>query len=170
MRLDDDGEYYELEKPCKQENLRIKFEFSGPLTPKRNGKVERKFQNLYGRIREMMNDSGIEGEFCEGLWAECASTASFYEDIIVNKGKKKPPIELMLMFNQKVKELRNFKRSGEMCVATTIDKIQSKISDKGTTCIFVGYAVNHADDVYRLLNPETKKIIKIERCCLARKW
>jgi hypothetical protein len=26
--------------------------------------------------------------------------------------------------------------------------------------VFVGYAVNHADDVYRLLNPKTKNIIK----------
>jgi hypothetical protein len=26
--------------------------------------------------------------------------------------------------------------------------------------VFVGFAVNHADDVYRLLNPKTKIIIK----------
>jgi hypothetical protein len=28
----------------------IKFEFLGPRTPQRNGKVERKFQKIYGRI------------------------------------------------------------------------------------------------------------------------
>jgi hypothetical protein len=28
----------------------------------RNGKVERKFQTLYGRIRAMFNDSGIVNE------------------------------------------------------------------------------------------------------------
>jgi hypothetical protein len=47
-----------------------------------------------------------------------------------------------------------------MCVATTKNKIQGKLSNKGTVCVFVGYAVKHADDVYRLLNPKTKSIIK----------
>jgi hypothetical protein len=54
----------------------------------------------------------------------------------------------------------NLKRFGEMCVATTKNKIQAKLSDKGTVCVFVGYAVNRADDVYRLLNPKTKSIIE----------
>jgi hypothetical protein len=48
-----------------------------------------------------------------------------------------------------------------MCVATTKNKVQAKLSNKGTVCVFVGYAVNHADDVYRLLNTKTKSIIKL---------
>jgi hypothetical protein len=37
-------------------SLGIKFEFLGPITPQRVGKVERKFQTLhYGRIRAMLN-------------------------------------------------------------------------------------------------------------------
>jgi hypothetical protein len=47
-----------------------------------------------------------------------------------------------------------------MRLVTTKNKIQGKLSDKVTVCVFVGYAVNHADDVYRLLNPKTKSIIK----------
>jgi hypothetical protein len=47
-----------------------------------------------------------------------------------------------------------------MCVAKTKNNIQGKFSDKGTVCVFVGYAVNHADYVYRLLNSKTKSIIK----------
>jgi hypothetical protein len=35
----------------------------------RNGKVERKFQTHNGRIRAMMNDSEIYGEFRDRLWA-----------------------------------------------------------------------------------------------------
>jgi hypothetical protein len=50
LRLDDAGENYALEKECKQQNLAVKFEYSGPRTPQRNGKVERKFQTIYGRI------------------------------------------------------------------------------------------------------------------------
>jgi hypothetical protein len=77
LRLDDAGENFALEKLCEQQNVDVKFEFSGPRTPQRNGKVERKFQILYGRIQAMFNDAGIEGNFHQGLWAECASTATF---------------------------------------------------------------------------------------------
>jgi len=157
LRLDDAGENFALEKFCKQQNLQVKFEFSGPRTPQRNGKVERKFQTLYGRIRAMMNSAGIEGEFRKGLWAECASTATFYENIIVNKEKKKSPFELM--FKSKGKELKSLKRFGEMCVVTTKAKIQGKLNDRGTACVFVGYPKGHSNDVYRLLNPETNQII-----------
>jgi hypothetical protein len=105
-----------------------------------------------------MNDFEIDGEFHYGLWAECASTDTFNDNSIINKDKKKYPIELM--FKNRAKGLRNLKSFGEMCVATTKNKIQEKLSDKGTVCVFVGYAVNHADEVYKLLNPKTKSIIK----------
>ena len=62
LRLDDAGENFALEKACKQQQLGVTFEFSGPRTPQRNGKVERKFQTLYGKIRVKFNASGIDGE------------------------------------------------------------------------------------------------------------
>jgi hypothetical protein len=45
----------------------VKFEFSDPRTPHRNGKVERKFQTLYGRIRSMLNEAGIQGQLREKI-------------------------------------------------------------------------------------------------------
>jgi hypothetical protein len=50
LRGDDAGENFALEKLCKQQNVDVKFEFSGPRTPQRNGKVEQEFLTLYGRI------------------------------------------------------------------------------------------------------------------------
>jgi hypothetical protein len=105
-----------------------------------------------------MNDSEIDGEFHDGLWAECASTATYYDNLIINKNKKKPPNELM--FENRAKGRRNLRRLGEMCVATTKNKVQGKLSDKGNACVSNRYAVNHDDDVYKVLNPKTKSIIK----------
>jgi hypothetical protein len=105
-----------------------------------------------------MNDSEIDGEFCDGLWAECSSTTTYDDNLIINKDMKKSPIEIM--FKNRAKGLRNLKIFGEMCVLTTKNKIQEKFPDKGTVCVFVGYAVNHADDVYRLMNQKAKSIIK----------
>jgi hypothetical protein len=91
----------------------LQFEFSGPRTAQRNGKVERKFQTLYGRIRDMFNDSGIVDEIRDGLWAECASTTSFYENRIVNKETQQSPLQLM--YNKRSKEAKILKTFGEMC-------------------------------------------------------
>jgi hypothetical protein len=67
LRLDDAGENFAQEKLCKQQNVDVKFKFSGPRTSQRNGKVEQKFQTLYGRIRAMFHDAGIESNFLQGF-------------------------------------------------------------------------------------------------------
>jgi hypothetical protein len=69
-----------------------------------------------------MNASEIDGEFRDGFWAEYASTVTYYYNLIINKDKKKSPIDLM--FKKKAIGLRNLKSFGEMCVATTKNKIQ----------------------------------------------
>jgi hypothetical protein len=49
IRLDNAGENASVERDCKEKCLGINFEFSDLRIPQRNGKVERKFQTLYGR-------------------------------------------------------------------------------------------------------------------------
>jgi hypothetical protein len=63
LKYDHTRESYTLEKTCQQQKL----EYSGARTPRRNGKVEVKFQTLYGRIWAKLNYSGIEGEFRDGI-------------------------------------------------------------------------------------------------------
>jgi hypothetical protein len=77
------------------------------LVHRKKGKVEREFQSFYGGIRAMINDSEIDGEFRDGLWAECASTATYYDNSIINKDEKKSPFNLM--FKKRSKGLRNLK-------------------------------------------------------------
>jgi transposase InsO family protein len=62
IRFDDADENMTMKNDPEIKTFGIKFEFSGPITPQRNGKVERKFQTLYGRIRAMLNGAGLEGE------------------------------------------------------------------------------------------------------------
>jgi hypothetical protein len=46
IRLDDAGENVFIKRACQEKFLGIKFDFSGPRTPQKNGKVERKFQTF----------------------------------------------------------------------------------------------------------------------------
>jgi hypothetical protein len=146
---------FAVEKACKQHHLGLQFELSEPRTPQRYGKVERKFQTLYGRIWAMFNDSGIVDEIRDGFWAECASTASFYENRIVNKETQQSPLQLM--YNKQFKGSKNLKNFGETWVVTTKKTIQGKLNDKGTFGLFVAYPDNHANDVYRIFNIKPNK-------------
>ena len=51
--------------------------------------------------------------------------------------------------------LRTWGEAGTVKTATDTTK---KLEDKGTHCIFVGYCRDHAGDVYRMFNPQTKKL------------
>jgi hypothetical protein len=62
IRCDDAGENITMKNDPEIKSFGIKFEFSGPRTPQRNGNVKRKSQTLYGRIRAMLNGAGLEGE------------------------------------------------------------------------------------------------------------
>ena len=57
-----------------------------------------------------------------------------------------------------MKYMRTF---GKMAVVAIHEgkKMRSKLDKKGKTCMFVGYAEDHAGDVYRFLNIHTKRII-----------
>jgi hypothetical protein len=64
----DSGENKAFQNECKSIGWNIKLEFSGPRTPKRDGKVERKFQTFYGRIRALLNCFGLKDELRSDVW------------------------------------------------------------------------------------------------------
>jgi hypothetical protein len=108
----------------------VKFEFSGTRTPQRNGKVERKFQTFYGRIRSMMNGAGLSGDLRNKIWAECAITTTYLANILSSKSSLKSPFELL--FGSKPILHYELKIFGEVGVVTTKDKIQSKLNNRGS--------------------------------------
>ena len=57
-----------------------------------------------------------------------------------------------------MKHMRTF---GEMAVVAIHEgkKVRSKLDNRGKICMFVGYAEDHAKDVYRFLNIHTTRII-----------
>jgi hypothetical protein len=67
IRYNDSGENKALFDECRSKGHNVKFEFSGPRTPQRNGKVERKFQTFFGRIRAMLNSAGVKDQLRSGV-------------------------------------------------------------------------------------------------------
>ena len=93
------------------------------------------------------------------LWCEAAQTATMLDNILVQDSAKSPPFTQFFGVDPKyAKPLRVF---GEMCVVADADnKVgRTKIDPRGKISIFVGYSTQYAGDVYRLLNPETRRVI-----------
>lgn len=135
----------------------ITFEYTAPGTPQQNGVVERAFATLMGRARAMMNQAGFPKIKREQLWPEAAWTATKLENILVSEGshsfKKFYGTDLGY-----VKHLRVFGEIGVTMIPSN-NHIRSKIEDCGCQCMFLGYADNHAGDVFRFLNLQTHRVI-----------
>jgi hypothetical protein len=157
IRSDDAGENMTMKNDPEIKSFGIKFEFSGPRTPQRNEKVEKKFQTLYGRIRAMLNGAGLEGELKDKIWSECLMNVTYLSNIMSTKSSFKSPFKLLYDEIPKLRD--NLKIFGEVGVVTTEEKIQAKLSNQGTTCMFVGYTEHHSRDVYRILNLTTNSMI-----------
>jgi hypothetical protein len=142
-----------LEDECKSKGLGIVFEYPGSITPQRNGKVERMFKILYGRIRPMLNGTGLQEEIRRGIWADFASTSIFNPNILATIATKRFPQELL--FGKEAHCAHFIRLFGDIGII-----IQGKIMDQDTLCKFFEYPPNHACDIYRMLKQKKKHIIK----------
>ena len=78
---------------------------------------------------------------------------------MVRTDRTKPPHTLF--FNKDVKYMKHLRSFGEMAVIAIHEgkKMRSILDTRGKTSMFVGYADDHAGDVYRFITIQTKKVI-----------
>ena len=100
----------------------------------------------------------------EKIWAECAKTATLLNNVLANKnvhsGKDQPPQSPYQVFYGKLpKYFSGLKVFGEIGIfKMSYSRLQSKLNNKGSTAIFVGYSTRHGNNVYRMFNLTTHSI------------
>jgi len=161
LRCDNGGENKRTEEYLKEKGLGTQFEYAAPNTPQQNGKVERKFATLYGRIRATLNSLG-DDELRTKLWAEAAAMMTLMENISVKKRGEKPAFTKF--FNRDCKIIPYLRRFGEMAVIKDDKKIIGKSHNKGLEAMFVGYAKDHVMGVYRWYCIDTASIRESRDC------
>jgi hypothetical protein len=82
---------------------------------------------------------------------------TYLSKIISTKSNLKSPFELL--YGKKPTLHNNLKIFGEVGLVTTKDKIQAKLTNRGTIYMFVEYTEHHWSDVYRILNLTANSII-----------
>ena len=112
-----------------------------------------------GRARAMLIQAGIDSKGKGEFWCEVISTAPKLDSIMVRAERTKPPHTLF--YSKDAKYMKYMRSFGEMAVVAIHEgkKMRSKLDNRGKRCMFVGYAEDHAGDVYRFLNIHTKRII-----------
>jgi len=61
-------------------------------------------------------------------------------------------------FKDQQKFTSNLHTFGEIGIVLAKKKIKSKLVDRGSAALFVGYAENHAGDVFKMFNLKTFKV------------
>ena len=115
--------------------------------------------NPNGQIRSNDEQADFSQQDKRNFWCEVISTATKLDNIMVRKERTKPPHTLF--YNEGARYVKYLRSFGEMAVIAISDgkKMRSKLDTRGRTGIFVGYADDHAGNVYRFINIQTKKII-----------
>ena len=152
------GENKILEKECTRRKMGVMFEYTSVNTPQQNGRIERKFATLHGRVQSMFVAAGIDGSLRKLLWAEAMNTAVDINNIFVNQQDEKSPYKMMTRGTTPPKYAMTLQRFGEIgIVPNRTSQHKSKITNRGKAVLMVGYNRQSAQGVYRILNFKTKK-------------
>jgi hypothetical protein len=72
IRCENSGENKDIQQAIIPiSKIKVKFEVTAPDTPQKNGKIERKFATLYGKIRATLNKAEFTWSLCHSMWAYC---------------------------------------------------------------------------------------------------
>ena len=159
VRCDNAGENRSSRKTCKSEGHGIKFEYTAPGTPQQNGRVERKFQTLYGRIRAMLAGSGFSRKIQLQLWTEAANTATLLDSYLITDASDMNSYQKFFGKGKRCPVTEPTKKFGEPCIVSDRTKIKSKLQERGKEANWIGYASDHATYRYHIFNPKTRKVI-----------
>ena len=87
IRCDNAGENRTLERQCIDKGLDITFEYTAPYSPQFNGRVERKFPTLKGRVRAMLNWEGVTENMRAKLWGYAVYNTTQHDVILTTRNR-----------------------------------------------------------------------------------
>ena len=135
----------------------IKLELTPPNSPQFNGVVERKFVTLRDRAHAMMLGAHLTEEHQGKLWAEAVYTVTRIHNGVPNRNGEAPDV---LWYGKPCEILKHLVKWGRIGYVTIHDKNKPKMTKKAIKMVFLGYAAEHAGDVYCFYNPETRRVIE----------
>eukprot|EP00977_Amphora_coffeiformis_P005907 scaffold1252_cov154-Amphora_coffeaeformis.AAC.1 len=162
IRMDNGGENKKLVKRLNSPEWKMypTIEYTARDTPQHNHMAEVGLSTLYGRGRAMMSYANIPNDWKPIVAPKAFETASDLDGLVpVEVNGKVQPRDIH--YNKRLPMFAYHLRTwGEAGVVKVKTSTSPKLSDRGVTCMFVGYAKDHAGDCYQMLNMETRRILE----------
>jgi Integrase core domain len=152
LRSDNGGEYTSKEFKAYCAKYRIRHEKTVPGTPQHNGVAERMNRTIVEKVRCMLKMAKLPKQF----WGEAVRTSCY----LINRS---PSVPLKFEISERVWSKKNVSYSHlrvfECKAYVHIPKERrSKLDDKATPCIFLGYG--NEEFGYRLWDLEKRRIVR----------
>ena len=135
--------------------LNIQFEITARDTPQQNHLAELGFTSLASKGRALMNQANIPLSVRYKVFKEAFKTATLLDGLQTTSIDEKIATRYMHFFGSNpnfAKHLRTWGEAGTVKIKT---KSTPKIADRGAQCMFVGYALDHSGNTYRMWDPIT---------------
>ena len=160
IRCDNAGENIALEKKNSSAiwQLNIDFEYIARDTPQENSYAEVGFATIIKRGNAMMIAANLSLEKRYVFFREAMERATLLDGLVVTiiEGIKLTRVEhWSSSLPRWVSYLRTW---GEAGVVKLNSKTTAKLVQNGVTCMCVGYTLSHEGNVYRMRDPNTRRI------------
>ena len=163
LRMDNAGENKSLEEKMNSVDwkLNIDAEYTAVYTPKQNHLAELSFYIIANRGRAMMYRANVPLMMRYKLFKEAFTTVTQLDQLAVIEinRKSKKRYKHWSSSDRDPKFAKSLRTRGEAGTVKTRKVTTSKLEDRGTTCMLVGYALNHDHGVYRMWNPNTDRLV-----------
>jgi hypothetical protein len=138
--------------------MNIDFEFTARNTPQQNSLAEVSLATIANRGRSLMSAANVPELIRNRVYSEAFKTATLLDGLVPIEldGKEASRYE---HWCGKVPGFAEYLRTwGEAGTVTIKDKMMPKVRDRGVQCMFVGYALDHPGDTYRMWDPNTGRV------------
>ena len=161
VRMDNAGENKVLEEKSNGASwkLGIKYEYTARDTPQQNSLAEVGFALIANKGRALMANANVPLKIRYKVVSEAFKTATLLDGLVVVTidGKTATRYEHWAeSIPQFTQHLRTWGEAGTVKIKTLAT---AKVADRGLQCMFVGYAIKHSPDTYRMWNPNTNKVL-----------
>ena len=144
----------------KNWKLNLEIEYTGKATPQRNHLVELGFATLWARARATMIEAKVPLAIRYKVCKECIATVTLLDGLVTTELNGQLKTRFEHWYGKIPRFAKKLRTWGEAGVVKTKILATPKVGDRGVTCMFVGYNTDHGDDVYRMWNPDTKRLLR----------
>jgi hypothetical protein len=165
IRCDNSGKNHDSQNQIKDNHPKLvcKFEFTAPDSPQQNGKVERRFATLYGRVRAMLNERDFNWPLRHTMWAYASLHATKLDNSLIMPETHLSPVFMYYGHTPAWDDhLHSF---GEIAIVKLTAIIKALLDNKGFPAIYLVPSVDHKGDTYVFGTPKQMTALNHVQLC-----